>query len=339
MDLPLAILIFSISTLVIVVGGTALTKSADILADKTGLGEAFVGAVFLGGVTSIAGIITSVVAAHNNHPQLAISNAIGGIAVQTVFLAIADIFYPKVNLEHAAASLTNLMQGVLLMGLLSLVFLGISSPDITFLNVHPFSFLIIIVYLAGTKMISVASEKPLWGPKITMATVKDIPNKENLKKTKMSSLIVKFTLLSILISAAGYAIAISGIAIAQNTNLSEGFVGTLFTAVATSFPELIVSLAAVRQRAVTLAVGNIIGGNSFDVLFVAFSDIAYQQGSILHNISHDQSFIIALTMLLTSILIMGLLHRQRKGFANIGWESALIIVLYVLANAALYFLF
>ncbi len=339
MSLYLAILIFVIATLVIIFAGTALTRYADKLADKTGLGEAFVGAVFLGGVTSISGIITSVVAAYTNHPELAMSNAIGGIAIQTVFLAIADIFYSKANLEHASASLANLMQGVLLLGLLALVILGFASPNITFMNIHPLSFIIIIVYLGGTRIVALAKEKPLWGAKETVSTVKDIPRKDNIEKTKLSSLIAKFFLLSILVGGSGYAIAVSGITLANKTVLSESFVGTLFTAVATSFPELIVSLAAVKQRALTLAVGNIIGGNSFDVLFVAFSDIAYQEGSILHNITNEQSFFVALTMLMVSILLMGLLYRQRKGIANIGLESALIIVLYIIGNVCLYFLF
>jgi len=339
MSLSLAIIIFIIATLIIIFAGTELTRYADKLADKTGLGEALLGAVFLGGVTSISGIVTSIVAASNNHPQLAISNAIGGIAAQTVFLSIADISYPKVNLEHASASLANLMQGVLLIGLLTLVILGIVSPNITVLNIHPLSFIIILVYLGGSRMIALAKEEPMWGPKLTSSTVKDIPDKDNIKKTTLSRLIFKFSLLSILVAGSGYAIGITGITIAGETGLSESFVGTLLTAVATSFPELIVSLAAVRQRALTLAIGNIIGGNTFDVLFVAFSDIAYQKGSILHNITIDQSFIIALTMLMVSILIMGLLYRQRKGIAKIGWESALIIVLYIFGNVSLYFLF
>lgn len=337
MSLSLSIIIFLTATLIIIFAGSKLTNYADILADKTGLGEALVGAIFLGGVTSIAGIITSITAAYNNHPELAISNAIGGIAAQTVFLAIADISYRKVNLEHASASLANLMQGVLLIGLLTLVILGIASPNFTILNIHPLSFVIIIVYLVGTRMIALAKEKPMWNPKITISTVEDKPNEANIKNTKLSSLIIKFSLLSVLVGGAGYAIAKSGIVIANNTTLSEGFVGALFTAVATSLPELIVTLAAVRQKALALAVGNIIGGNSFDVLFVAFSDVAYQKGSIVHNITNSQSFIAALTMLMTGILIMGLLFRQRKGIGNIGWESALIIVLYIIGNLFLYF--
>lgn len=339
MSLVLAISIFIAATLVIIFAGTALTKYADRLADKTGLGEAFVGAVFLGAVTSIAGIITSIAAAFNNHPELAISNAIGGIAAQTIFLAIADITYRKVNLEHASASLANLMQGVLLIGLLTFVILGIVSPEFTLFNIHPISYIIILVYLAGTRMISIAKKKPMWNPKITGTTVEDKPDQENIENTVLSHLVIKFIVLSILVGSSGYAIAISGISISNQTELSEGFVGSIFTAVATSLPELIVTLAAVRQKALALAVGNIIGGNSFDVLFVAFSDIAYQEGSILHNITTDQSFIVALTMLMISVLILGLLHRQPKGIANIGWESAFIIGLYIVGNVFLYFLF
>ena len=339
MSLFLAVILFVATTLVILLAGTALTRYADKLADKTGLGEALVGAVFLGGVTSISGIVTSVVAAFNNHPELAVSNAIGGIAAQTVFLSIADMSYRKTNLEHASASLPNLMQGVLLLGMLTIVILGIVSPDFTLLGIHPLSYVMILVYLGGTRMIARSKEKPMWGAITTLSTVKDVPVKENIKNTRLSSLLFKFALLSILVGGAGYVIGVTGITIADKTVLSESFVGTLFTAVATSIPELVVSLAAVRQRALTLAVGNIIGGNTFDVLFVAFSDVAYQKGSILHSITDEQLFIIAITMLMVSILIMGLFHRQPRGIANIGWESALIIVLYIVGNGSLYFLF
>lgn len=336
MSLTLSIIVFATATLIIVFAGTALTRYADKLADKTGLGEALVGAIFLGSVTSIAGIITSISAAYNNHPELAISNAIGGIAAQTLFLCIADISYKKINLEHASASLTNLMQGVLLIGLLAFVILGVASPNVTIFNIHPISIIIIIAYLVGSRMISMAKEKPMWNPKITMATVEDTPDEDNIKKTNLSKLIAMFVVLSILVGFSGYAIAISGINISNATELSEGFVGSIFTAIATSLPELIVTLAAVRQKALALAVGNIIGGNSFDVLFVAFSDIAFQDGSILHNITSYQSFISAMTMLMVSILILGLLLRQRKGIGNIGWESALIILIYVVGNITLY---
>lgn len=51
------------------------------------MGEALMGGIFLGGVTSLSGIITSVTAAAGDHADLAVSNALGGIANTSVLRA------------------------------------------------------------------------------------------------------------------------------------------------------------------------------------------------------------------------------------------------------------
>lgn len=334
MQLEEAIFLFVGSTAVIAVFGTMLARAADQLADLTGLGEALFGAIFLGSVTSLPGIITSLVAASNGHPQLAISNAIGGIAAQTFFLSIADISYLRVNLEHAAASLTNIMQGMLLICLLGLLMMGSFGPNVTILNMHPFSILMIVAYLAGSRMISKSEKSPMWSPRITHQTVQDVPDKKH-QKLSLRKVAFKFGVFAILVGLAGYGVARAGIYLTEFTGLSDGFVGSILTAVATSLPELIVSVAAVRQGALTLAVGNIIGGNTFDILFVSFSDVAYGKGSILHAISNQQFLIIGVTILMTGILILGLLYREKRGIGTIGWESVLIILVYLLANVFL----
>jgi cation:H+ antiporter len=78
------------------------------------------GGVLLGATTSLSGTVTSVATAAQGHSEFAVSNAVGGIAAQTAFLAIADILYRRANLEHAAASLTNLTQSGTLILLLSI---------------------------------------------------------------------------------------------------------------------------------------------------------------------------------------------------------------------------
>jgi len=76
MELSQAITLFIFSAGLIAFAGTKLSKTADQLADLTGMGEALFGAIFLGAVTSLSGVINSVTAAFNNHPELAVSNAI-----------------------------------------------------------------------------------------------------------------------------------------------------------------------------------------------------------------------------------------------------------------------
>jgi cation:H+ antiporter len=93
-------------------------------------------------------------------------------------------------------------------------------------------------------------------------------------------------------------------------------------------PELVTAIAAVRQGALTLAVGDIIGGNVFDVLFAAAADLVFRNGSIYYAISHRKRFFMALAIVMTGVLVMGLVSRKERGVANIGFESFLVLLLY-----------
>lgn len=337
LSLPVNIVIFLLMTALIAYAGTKLTHTADKLADITGLGEALIGAVLLGAMTSLPGVVTSISAAFNNHPELAASNGLGGIALQTAFLGIADITYKKVNLEHAAASYSNLMLGLLLIILLSFVLLIMITPSIDIFGFHPASVVSIVIYVAGLRLINKAKDIPMWNPKITDETVEDEPEYEVGSKKELAGLWVKFIILAITVIIGGYLVSKTGINIAEKTKLSETLVGAFFTALSTSLPELIVSVAAVRQGALTLAVGNIIGGNTFDVLFVSFSDFAYIKGSIYEMLSDQVIFIIVLTIFMNGILILGLLDREKTGVAKIGWESALMLISFILGFVLLFF--
>ncbi len=69
---------------------------------------------------------------------------------------------------------------------------------------------------------------------------------------------------------------------------------------------------------------------------MAFSDWAYSDGSIFVAASPDQGFLLALASVLTAILLMGLLYREKHGIANIGLESFLVLAFYVGAFTLLF---
>lgn len=323
--------LFAASAAIIAVAGVRIARLADRLADVTGWGEAIFGAVLLGGTTSLPGIVTSVTTAWQGHPELSVSNAIGGIAAQTTFLAVADMAYRHANLEHAAASIENLMQGALLITLLALPLAAMGGPAIAIGGTHPVSVLLIVAYVFGLRLTSQARAAPLWRPQQTQETCLDEPDSEapQISQREATQLWAGFGGLALVVAMAGYLVAETGIALAERTGISESVVGGLLTAVATSLPELVTAIAAVKQGALTLAVGGIIGGNSFDVLFLAFADLSYREGSIYHAITHRQLFIIAMTQVMTGVLLLGLLRREKSGFANIGFESILVLALYL----------
>ena len=245
--------------------------------------------------------------------------------------------YRKANLEHASASLTSLMQGVLLITILGFVVFTMAAPSLVVWAVHPASVGLLLIYALGTYLVSQAGEHPQWQPSDTSETVKDEPEEEN-QHYPLSRLLIQFGLLTVVVGVAGYYVAQTAFVIVENTPLSESFVGALGTSVATSLPELVVAVAAVRRGALTLAVSNIIGGNTFDVLFLAFADIAFRGGSLYHQGTSRQLLIIALTVLLTGVLLLGLLHRQKYGIGKVGWESALMVLLFLAGYTVLYFM-
>lgn len=328
LSLPYAIAVFLGSAVVIGIVGVRLVMITDRLADATGWGEAVFGAVFLGAATSLAGIVTSTTAAWEGYPVLSVSNALGGIAAQTAFLSIADIVYRKANLEHAAASAANILQGSLLISLLAALLVAFLGPESDFYGIHPITPLLLLGYAFGIRMIREAHQHPMWQPRMTRLTRNEEEDSEDVSPAAARSLWVQFFVLAPLIGFSGWVLLQSAIAITERTGLSETVVGTFLTAVSTSLPELVAAIAAVRRGALSLAVGNIIGGNAFDTLFVAVSDVAYREGSIYHAIGSQELFLISLTTLMTSIFLMGLARREEKGIGNIGFESFLVLVLY-----------
>ncbi len=329
---------FLIATGVIAGVGPRLARLADVLADRTGMGEALMGALLLGAGTSLPGITASVTAAIDGNAELAVSNSFGGIAAQIMFLAIADLTLRKANLEHAAASTENIVFGALLIAIIGLIILAMHGPDYTLLGIHPATPIVLFGYVFGLRVAQQTRKHPMWHPEETDVTTTDKPDQSNMQGTPLSRLVVSFSIACAIVAAAGWVVGEASLGLAEQTGLSGSFVGAAFTAVSTSMPELIVSIAAVRQGALTLAVANIMGGNTFDTLFVAVADIFYRDGSIYHAAGDREVFIGALAIVMTSILTMGLVRRERSGIANIGFESVAVLVLYFAGLATIAFM-
>ncbi len=336
MSLTQSILGFALAAAVIGVAGVLMTIRAEHLARATGLGQAIMGAVFIGASTSLSGLVTSGSAALAGYASMAASNGLGGIAAQTMFLALADIVYRKANLEHAAASEVNLQQNALLIVMLSIPLLALAVPDVTIGWVHPASLLLVATYGFGVHLVFRAQEKPMWYPRLTRETERQ-PRGDGGRERATSMDWLIFLSLAAVVAVAGWAIAECGIAISEHVGLEESIVGGLFTSVSTSLPELVIAVTAVRRGALTLAVGDILGGNSFDVLFLSVSDALYLEGSLFAALGVDDLLWTAVSILLAGVLMMGLLRRERFGIGNIGFESALVLVIYATAVASLIF--
>lgn len=334
-DFPLYVWLacFAGAALVIGIAGIRMAGLADRLADRTGWGEAVMGGIVLGMTTSLSGMVVSLTSALDGRASLAFANGVGGIAAQTAFLAVADLVYRRANLEHASAEVTSLFQSALLVLMMSIPLVAYSAPEVTLFGVHPCSVILVGAYLIGARHLSIVRKAPMWRPIATPETREDLPEESDSGMRRSYGLILQFGCLAVLIAGAGWVVAVSGARISDVTGISQTAIGALLTAVATSLPELVTTVAAVRRGATQLALGGIIGGNCFDLLFLSVSDAAYRGGSLYHALTPGDLFWLSIGIAMTGLLLLGLIVRERRGVAGIGFESAGILALYAGAVA------
>jgi cation:H+ antiporter len=336
LPLPLAVAGLLAASVTIMVAGPRMVRVADRLADVTGLGEAFVGAVLVGAATSLPDILATVLPAVRGLPDLAVGNALGGVLGQTAFLAVADLTYRRANLEHAAASLPNIVQATLLITLLGGMLTMFAGPDVAVLGVHPGTLVLVGVYGYGLRLINETSEAPMWRAVPTSDTRADEPDEPVGDDGAPGSMWLRFSGLAAVLGGAGTVLAVAGESVVAATDLGEAAVGVFLTGVGSSLAELVVSISAIRAGALTLAVANVIGGNTFDTLLVGVADVAYRDGSVYAAVGDEQMMVASLVLVATAVLSLGLLRRERHGLGNIGLESVVVLLIYAVTALLLF---
>src|SRR4030067_3637451 len=82
---------FIICTSLIVYSGTKLSKYGDIIAEKTGLGRAWIGVVLMASVTSLPELVTGISSVtYADVPNIAVGDVLGSCAFNLLILALLD---------------------------------------------------------------------------------------------------------------------------------------------------------------------------------------------------------------------------------------------------------
>lgn len=97
-------------------------------------------------VTSLPGLVLTVTAAARGEAELAVANALGGVAAQTFFIAIADVVYRRGTLSNGVPTRQVTFQASFLLVMLSLIVLALGSADRSWIGVHPITPVIVVVY-------------------------------------------------------------------------------------------------------------------------------------------------------------------------------------------------
>jgi cation:H+ antiporter len=120
-----------------------------------------------------------------------------------------------------------------------------------------------------------------------------------------------------------------GDVIAIKTGLGRLFIGTVLLAAATSLPELLTNIVAVRQGLPNLAAGNLMGSSIFNMAIIAILDIANQQARLLRRIAVTHALTASLGIVMLGLVALFILVRFDAGVLWLGFDSLSLVGVFI----------
>ena len=268
----LGLLVFGF--ILLVKGADWFVEGAAGIADKLGVPQLIIGLTIVAMGTSAPETAISLTASFHGSADLAVGNIVGSNILNVlIILGITAIITPlavqksTVRYEMPFVILISVIFPVL--GLGSGILKGMGSPDGVLSRLDGIILLaLFILYLAYLFVMAKRGE----------ADAEEVPDGKNSSWLKLVFLLVVG--LALVIIGSNYTIN-SATKLAKIFGMSERLIGLTIVALGTSLPELATCIAAGLKKNADIAIGNIVGSNIFNMLFVggvsaAVKDVPYQ---------------------------------------------------------------
>ena len=245
----LQIFILLVGFLFLVKGADWFVDGAASIADKLGVPQLVVGLTIVAMGTSMPEAAVSITAALKGNAGISVGNIIGSnilniLIILGITAVITNVAIQRSTLRYEIPFMTGIT--VLLM-----VF-GITGGVITF-GEGVILWLFFIAFLGYLFMMSRKGSEQ---------------EEENTKSMPVWQCLL-FMIVGGILVVKGSDFAVSGASeIARYFGMSERFIGLTIVALGTSLPELVTSVTAARKGNTGIAIGNIVGSNIFNILFV-----------------------------------------------------------------------
>ena len=301
-----------IGFLLLVKGGDYLVESSIIIARKAKLSSMVIGMTIVGFGTSMPELLVSTQAAIVGSSGIAIGNVVGSnIANIALILGVTSIICTiPVKKKTLYIDVPFMLLSTVL-----LVIVGMSGSIGRIEGIC--GVLMLVAFVAWQVRHSRKKEEA--EEKV------EVSNKTTWKA--LSILIVSFFALvwgaKLLIDGASGIAMILGTSLGIDVQTMERVIGLTIVAVGTSFPELFASVIAARKGQTDMAIGNIIGSVTFNILSVigVASAICPIYNS---NIGFQMDYLIMLGLSLLLYLFI------RTGYALKRWEGIVFTAIYLL---------
>lgn len=319
--MTITILLLLAGFVLLIKGADFLVKGASALAKKFNVSDLVIGLTIVAFGTSAPELIVSVVSSTKGLNGVVFGNVIGSNIFNLYFiLGVAGIIYPIVveksiirkeipfSLLAAIMLLILTNDGVLwgkenLFGLL----------DALLLLVFFVAFLV-YVFINQKKEANLSSQSE------ALPTGKEYP-------IWVMMLMIVGGLAGLVFG--GQLVVDNAVEIARSFNLSEKLIGLTIVAAGTSLPELATSAVAAFKKNSDIAIGNVVGSNIFNILFILAVSGLIQPMPYDIQLNIDVYVLIAGTVLLF-ILFLGESRKLTRGEAAILLAGYIIYLVYLI---------
>lgn len=262
----------------IIIGFALLIKGADLLvvgaskiAKKFNIPEIIIGLTVVAIGTSLPELVVSTASALAGHSDIALGNIVGSNLVNLFFiLGVCSIIKP-LKFKKETAFFENPFV-IVVTGLLFFLCLNNGGTEVTRIE-GGILLLLCIIFILYNIIMAKRGEKPEDGEEVQQDP--EEPSKIDMYKS------ILFIVLGILgLKYGGDIVVDNAVIIAQAMGISEKLISLTIVAISTSLPELITSVTATIKGEIDLAIGNIVGSQTFNILLILglsslLSPIAY----------------------------------------------------------------
>jgi cation:H+ antiporter len=317
---------FAAAALAIVLAGTRLARYGDVLGEKSGWGRSWIGVVLLAATTSLPELFTGFGStALAALPDIALGDVLGSCMFNLLILSFMDALQPEpLSTRAHQGHALSIGFGLLLVGIAGTgLVAGRALPALGWIG--PLSPALIVIYFVAMRSLFRHEQRR------RLAETKEVADQLQYGETTLRSAVVYYSLAAVVVVAAALWLPRLGAELAQETGLGEAFVGSLFIAITTSLPEIVVSLSAVRIGALDLGIANVLGSNLFNLLILGLDDVFYRPGPLMADAGASHLVSIVAIVSMNALFLIGLTSKVLTKRFVVAWDTGAIAAVYGLA--------
>lgn len=307
-------LIFLIGIFFLIKGSDYLVEGSSLLAKKLRVNSLIVGLTIVAFGTSTPELIVSIFSALRGSTDIALGNIIGSnIANILLILGVVSLISP-IKFENSTIRKEipfSLFAAILLFLSANYFFLDIQNKN----NITAASGLIFLIFF-GVFLYTIFR---MAKKSRSEFRIKDL----GISHQKNHAIFIMILIGLISLYFGGVWVVGGALFISENLGLSQFFISATIIAIGTSLPELVVGIRAAKRKEPEIAVGNIVGSNIFNILWVLGITAIISPIIIFESVNFDMIFLILITTMLLLFLHLN------KGNDLKRWHGALFILIYI----------